>query len=66
MQPIYKVIKLKPDPASYRGIYLSSTIAKLFESTTIKRLTKYIEQHSTLRDNQLGFLVSIFFWFVPY
>jgi len=54
MQPIYKGGKKpKPDPASYRGIYLSSALAKLFEGIIIKRLTQYTEQHSTLTDNQL-------------
>jgi len=55
MQPIYRGGKKpKPDPASYRGIYLSSVLAKLFEGIIIKRLTPYTEQHSTLTDNQLG------------
>jgi len=55
MQPTYKGgNKPKPDPASYRRIYLSSALAKLFEGIVIKRLTKYTEQHSTLTDNQLG------------
>jgi len=55
MQPIYKDSKKpKPDPASYRGISLSSTLAKLFEGIIIKRLAQYTEQHSTLTDNQLG------------
>ena len=48
MQPIYKGGKKpKPDPASYRGIYLSNALAKLFEGIIIKRLTQYTEQHST-------------------
>jgi len=55
MQPIYKGGKKpKSDPASYRGIYLNSTLAKLFEGIIVKRLTQNIEQHSTLTDNQLG------------
>jgi len=55
MQPIYKGGKKpNPDPASYRGIFLSSALAKLFEGIIIKRLTQYTEQHSTLTDNQLG------------
>jgi hypothetical protein len=55
MQPIYKGGKKpKPDPAPYRGIYLSSALAQLFEGIIIKRLTQYTEQHSTLTDNQLG------------
>ena len=54
MQPIYKGgKKAKPDPASYRGICLSSALAKLFEGIIIKRLTQYTEQRSTLTDNQL-------------
>jgi len=55
MQPIYKGSKKpKPDPASYRGIYFNSALAKLFEGIIIKRLTQYTEQHSTFTDNQLG------------
>jgi len=55
MQPIYKGDKkTKPDPASYRGIYLSSALARLFEGIIIKRLAQYTEQHSTLPGNQLG------------
>ena len=51
MQLIYKGGKNpKPDPASYRGIYLSSTLAKLFEGIIIKRLTQYTEH----TDNELG------------
>jgi len=55
MQPIHKGGKKpKPDPASYKGIYLISALAKLVEGIIIKRLTQYTEQHSTLTDNQLG------------
>ena len=55
MQPIYKGDnKLKSDPASYRGIYLSSSIAKLFEGLILHRLTQYTEAHETLTENQLG------------
>jgi len=55
MQQIYKFgDKSKTDPASYRGIYLSSTLAKLFERILISRLTKFTETHSTLTENQLG------------
>jgi len=50
MQPIYEGGKEpKPDPASYRGKYLSSAL----EGIIIKRLTQYTEQRSTLTDNQL-------------
>ncbi len=55
MQPIYKGgNKLKTDPASYRGIYLSSALAKLFEGLLLHRLTQYTEAHDTLTPNQLG------------
>jgi len=55
MQPIYQGGKNpKPDPASFKGIYLSSALAKLVEGIIIKRLAQYTEQHSTLTDNQLG------------
>ena len=55
MQPIYKGgDKSKADPASYRGIYLSSTLAKLFEGILISRLTKFTETHNTLTKNQIG------------
>ena len=55
MQPIYKGgNKLKTDPASYRGIYLSSALAKLFEGLLLHRLTQYTEAHETLTPNQLG------------
>jgi len=55
MQPIYKGgDKSESDPASYRGIYSSSALAKLFEGILISRLTKFTETHSTLTENQLG------------
>jgi hypothetical protein len=55
MKPIYKGgNKLKTDPASYRGIYLSSALAKLFEGLLLHRLTQYTEAHDTLTPNQLG------------
>jgi len=60
MQPIYKGgDKSKADPASdrgiyYRGIYLSSALAKQFGGILISRLTKFTETHSTLTENQFG------------
>ena len=55
MQPIYKGgDKSKAGPASYRGIYLSSALAKLLEEILISRLTNITETHSTLTENQLG------------
>jgi len=54
MQPIYNGgDKSQADPASYRGIYLSSALAKLFEGILISRLTKITETHSMLTENQL-------------
>jgi len=55
MQPIYKGgNKSRADSASYRGIYLSSALAKLFEGILISRLTQFTESHNTLTKNQLG------------
>jgi len=44
--------KSKAGPASYRGKYLSSALAKLFEGILIFCLTKFTETHSTLPENQ--------------
>ena len=55
LQPIFKAGgKDAADPASYRGIYLISALAKLFEGIPIHRLMQYTETHNTLRENQLG------------
>ena len=55
LQPIFKNGGNDPaDPASYRGIYLSSALAKLFEGILIFRLTQFTEAHNTLTENQLG------------
>jgi len=55
LQPIYKGHnKDKTDPASYRGIYLNDTLAKLFEGLLISRLTTHTEFLNTLTYNQLG------------
>ena len=54
MQPMYKGgDKPTANPASYRGIYLSSALAKLFESMLLSRLTKFTETYNTLTENQL-------------
>ena len=42
------------DPSSYRGIYLISALAKLFEGVLVTRLTTFTEAHNTLTDNQFG------------
>jgi len=55
MLPIYKGgDNSKADSASCRGIYLSSTLAKLFERIIISRLTKFTEAYNTLSENKLG------------
>ena len=46
--------KDKMDPASYRGIYLSSATAKMYEGLLIARITQYTERLNTLTDNQIG------------
>ena len=52
LQPIYKGGENpKADPTSYRGIYLSSALAKLFEGILVSRLTKFTQIHSTLTEN---------------
>jgi len=54
LQPIYKGhSKDKTDPASYRGISLNDTLAKLFEGLLITRLTTHTELLNTLIDSQL-------------
>jgi len=55
LQPIYKGHnKDKTDPASYRGIHLNDTLAKVFEGLLIARLTTHTELFNTLTYNQLG------------
>jgi hypothetical protein len=55
LQQIYKRgNKLKTDPASYRGIYLSSALAKLFEGILLHRLTQYTKAHDTLTPNLIS------------
>jgi len=55
IQPIYKGgNKSRADLSSYRGIYLSSSLAKLFEGILISRLTRFTETHNTLTENQRG------------
>lgn len=55
LQPIFTGGgKDQADPASCRGIYLSSALAKLFEGILIYRLTQFTEAHNTLTENQLG------------
>jgi len=41
-------------PASYRGIYLNDTLAKLFEGLLLARVTTHTESNITLTSNQLG------------
>jgi len=41
-------------PASYRGIYLNDTLAKLYEGLLLARLTTHTVLDNTLTYNQLG------------
>jgi len=55
IQPIYKGHdKDKTDPASYNGIDLNDTKAKLFEGLLLDRLTTHTELDNTLNSNQLA------------
>ena len=55
MQLIYKGHdKDKTDPASFRGIYLNDSLAKLFEGLLLARLTTHTEVDNTLTSKQLG------------
>ena len=55
MQPIYTGhAKDKTDPASYRGIYLNDTLAKLFEGLLLARVKTHTESNNTLTSNQVG------------
>jgi len=55
MQPIYKEHgKDKTDPASYGGIYLKDTLAKLFEGLLLAHVTTHTESNNTLTSSQLG------------
>jgi len=54
LQPNYKGhSKDQTDPASYRGINLNDTLAKLFAGLLITRLTTHTEILNTLTDSQL-------------
>jgi len=46
--------KDKTEPASYRGIFLNDTLAKLFEGLLNARLTTHTALCNTLTYNQLG------------
>lgn len=46
---------VKTDPSNYRGITVSSSLGKLFNSILNNRLTKYFENNKTLSKYQTGF-----------
>jgi len=55
LQPVYKDGgKNRVSPASYRGIYLLTTITKLFEGIIQARHTPFTEKHNTLTYSQQG------------
>ena len=43
------------DPNNYRGIALSSCVAKLFSRVLFNRLDKQLENNKTLAEEQIGF-----------
>ena len=53
--PIYKSGD-KCDPNNYRGICVSSNLGKLFCSILNNRILNFLNEHSTLSKNQIGFL----------
>ena len=55
MQPLYKGDgKDREDPASYRGIFLSNAMLKLFEGILESRLQVFTEKFDTLTPSQQG------------
>ena len=46
------------DPNNYRGITITNTIGKLFNSILNSRLDKYLSEHNVISDCQLGFTRS--------
>uniref|UniRef100_A0A8C5N4T6 Reverse transcriptase domain-containing protein n=1 Tax=Leptobrachium leishanense TaxID=445787 RepID=A0A8C5N4T6_9ANUR len=44
------------DPANYRGICVSSTLGKLFNSIQNKRILSFLTQHNVLNRSQAGFM----------
>jgi hypothetical protein len=55
MQPLYKGDgKDREDPASYRGIFLSNAMLKLFEGILESRLQVFTEKYDTLTPLQQG------------
>ena len=55
MRPLYKGDgKDREDPASYRGIFLSNAMLKLFEGILESRLKVFTEKFDTLTPSQQG------------
>ena len=55
IRPIYKNKGSHFDPENYRPITILSCLGKLFTAILNNRLTKYLELHGTLDENQAGF-----------
>jgi len=53
--PIYKDLKNKHDPASYRPISLTSSLCKIMERMVADRLINFLEGEGLLSDHQAGF-----------
>ena len=55
IRPIYKNKGSQLDPENYRPITILSCLGKLFTAILNNRLTKYLELHESLHENQAGF-----------
>ena len=55
IRPIYKNKGSQLDPENYRPITILSCLGKLFTAILNNRLTKYLEHHESLHENQAGF-----------
>ena len=55
IKPIYKKKGPRNDPDFYRPISILSCMAKLFTSILNTRLTKYLDEHKAIGEEQLGF-----------
>lgn len=52
--PIYKSAD-RMDPGNYRGITITSSLGKLFNSILNSRLEKYLNHNKIIHDEQIGF-----------
>lgn len=55
IRPIYKNKGDQSEPSNYRPITVLSCLSKLFTSILNNRLTKFLDTHDALNENQAGF-----------